>query len=163
MDAVGRGWPCEAKTIARMSRMFGTDVTLLNTTIENADLPSNTFDRAFSISAIEHMPPADIENIMTHVYRVLKPGSDFVLTVDLFLDIAPFSSLSSNLYGSNVDLHWMTRLAPFERTIRAPEELHGFPEFEALKILSDVDQFLRGDHPALVRCLVLGKPDGRID
>lgn len=159
MEAAGRGWPCDEATIARMNRTFGTDVVLANTTIEKAELPSDSFDRAFSISVIEHLPPADVENVMTHVYRVLKPGGEFILTVDLFLDIAPFSAETTNFFGSNIDLQWLTTRAPFECVIGTPDELNGFPEFDAGKIQSDVDQYLCGNYPVLVQCLVLRKPD----
>ena len=159
-DAAGVGWPCDEATIACMNRKFGTDITLRNTTVDNADLTADTFDRAFSISVIEHLPPADIENVMAHVYRVLKPGGDFILTVDLFLDIAPFTSQTNNCYGTNIDLHWLTKLAPFECVMGSSDELYGFPEFDQYKILSEAGQFLRGDYPVLVQCLVLRKPDG---
>lgn len=158
MKAAGRGWPCDAKTIARMNRAFGTNVTLQNTTIEHANLPSDSFDRAFSISVLEHMPDAEIENVVGELYRILKPGGELILTVDLFLDIAPFSTALANPWGRNIDLYWLSRLSPFDRADGKPEELHGFPEFDRQKVEQMSEQLLRGNYPVLVQCLILRKP-----
>ena len=159
MEAAGRGWPCDAATIARINWAFGTNVTLRNTTVEKANLPSDSFDRAFSISVLEHMPDADIQNVMAELYRILKPGGELILTVDLFLDIAPFAPAPANLYGRNIDLDWLSRLAPFERSEGNPEELLGFPEFDRHQVLQMSDQLLQGDtYPVLVQCLILRKP-----
>jgi SAM-dependent methyltransferase len=138
MQAAGRGWPCDAGTIARMNATFGTNVDLRNTTVDKAGLPSDTFDYVYSISVIEHLPPSDIVSVMTNVYRILKPGGEFIMTVDLYLDIAPFTERLANDYGSNIDLHWLSNLAPFELVFGNPMELYGFPEFDRDGVLCKI-------------------------
>jgi SAM-dependent methyltransferase len=83
-EAEGVGWPCEEKAIAQLNRRFGTHVTLCNTTIDRAGLPDNHFDRAFSISVLEHVPSRALAASLEGVYRCLKPGGMFVVTLDLF-------------------------------------------------------------------------------
>ena len=96
MKAAGRGWPCDAKTIARMKSGVRNQRHLAKYDDRTRQLPSDSFDRAFSISVLEHMPDAEIENVMGELYRILKPGGELILTVDLFLDIAPFSTALAN-------------------------------------------------------------------
>jgi hypothetical protein len=96
---------------------------------------------------------------MTNVYRILKPGGEFIMTVDLYLDIAPFTERLANDYGSNIDLHWLSNLAPFELVFGNPMELYGFPEFDRDGVLCNLEQFLCGTYPVLVQCLILRKPE----
>jgi SAM-dependent methyltransferase len=158
MEAAGVGWPCDPAAIARLNRMFGADVELRNTTIENAGLADNEFDCAFSISVIEHLPPADAANVMAHAFRVLKPGGQFVITVDLFLNLVPFTTRTKNNFGLNQNLRALVSGQPWKLVAGKPEELYGFTEFDAEKIQSRLEEFFVGDYPALAQCLVLQKP-----
>jgi SAM-dependent methyltransferase len=158
MEAAGVGWPCDANSIARLNRIFGTDVELRNTTIEKAALADNEFDRAFSISVIEHLPPVDAANVMAHAFRCLKPGGLFVITVDLFLNLAPFTARARNNYGHNQNVRELISRQPWQLVAGRPDELFGHPEFAADKIQSRLDEFFVGDYPALAQCLVLQKP-----
>ncbi len=49
-------------------------------TLEAVHFQSNCFDKVFSICVIEHIP--NYEQVMAEVYRILKPGGMFVLSVD---------------------------------------------------------------------------------
>jgi SAM-dependent methyltransferase len=158
MAAIGVGWPCDESSMRRLNRLFGTSVQLRNTVIERAGLADRTFDVAYSISVLEHLPPEELVTTFTEVYRVLRPGGLFVMTVDLFLNIAPFTSIPHNKFGTNIDLRWLLGQAPFELAVGTPSELHGFEGFAAERVLSNLGDLLVGAYPALCQCLVLRKP-----
>jgi ubiquinone/menaquinone biosynthesis C-methylase UbiE len=158
MAAEGVGWPCDNASMEKLNERFNSNVELRNTTIENAGLSENYFDRAFSISVIEHLPRTNIENVMRHVHRTLKPGGLFILTVDLFLNLYPFCSRSANEHGQNQDVRWMCELEKWQVLVGKNSELYGFSEFNKDAIQSNLEQFLIGrPYPTLVQCLVLRK------
>lgn len=158
MEAQGVGWPCTPDSVARLNRAFGTQVELRNTTVRNAALEPESFDRAVSISVLEHLPRQEIEEVMRTVFACLKPGGTFVITLDLFLDTAPFSDRPRNKYGENVEASWIASLAPFELIVGDRAELFGFPEFDSKRILGNLSEYLIGSYPALAQCMVLKKP-----
>jgi SAM-dependent methyltransferase len=139
-------------------RLFGTRVQICNTTVDNAGLQDKSLDRAFSISVIEHLPRSDAENVMRHVYRVLKPGGLFVITLDLFLNLHPFTSRATNYYGMNQDVRWLLGVTPWEVLVGKRNELFGFEEFNADAVLGRLEEYLVGNYPTLVQCLVLRQP-----
>jgi ubiquinone/menaquinone biosynthesis C-methylase UbiE len=158
LEACGRGWPVDYQSIAKMNRAFGTRVVLKKCFIQDANFLDNSFDRCFSISIIEHLTDKEIISILNHVKRVLKPGGLFILTVDLFLDLKPFTKRESNEYGRNVSIQKLVDLSGMEMTLGKREELFGFPEFDPEKILSDLSRYMLGNgYPALAQLLVLRK------
>ncbi|HXK23643.1 MAG TPA: class I SAM-dependent methyltransferase [Myxococcota bacterium] len=158
MEANGVGWQCDPERMATLNKLFGASVELRNTTIEKAGLESESFDCAYSISVIEHLPDGEISDVMQHVYRVLKPGGFFVLTVDLFLNLQPFTSRESNEYGRNIDVRALAESAPFRLSTGDRAELYGYPEFDKDRIQSQLERYFVGVYPALTQCLVLQKP-----
>lgn len=158
MAAKGVGWPCNQASITKLNAWFGSKVKLFNTTIENAHLEDNSFDRAFSISVLEHLTEQDLESVMSHVFRSLKPGGLFVLTVDLFLNLHPFCSRPANEYGKNQDVHQLIDSEKWELHIGNPAELFGFDAFDKDRILSNLDRYFIGNYPVLAQCVVLRKP-----
>jgi SAM-dependent methyltransferase len=159
MEAAGVGWPCDQNSIGKLNRLFRTQVELRNTTIERAELRDGEFDRAFSVSVIEHLPPADAANVMAHTFRCLKPGGLFIITLDLFLNLHPFTTRQSNDYGVNQSVTGLLGAQPWRLIAGKREELFGFPEFAAEKIQGRLETFLVGSYPALAQCLVLQKPE----
>jgi 2-polyprenyl-3-methyl-5-hydroxy-6-metoxy-1,4-benzoquinol methylase len=152
-----KDWPCNQQSMQTLNRRFKTNVELRNTTIENAGLPGNHFDRAFCISVIEHLSDQNALSVMQHVHQALKPGGLFILTADLFLNVAPFCSRPANDFGMNQNLR---KLIDEKRWhIEAGERncLNGFPEFNPDFILSNLEKYLIGSYPALAQCLVLKK------
>lgn len=158
LDAIGVGWPCTQESIARLNRIFGTSVELRNTTIDKAQLTPNGFQTAFSISVLEHLPKDEIELTMKTVFQSLEPGGKFVITLDLFVNAQPFCSQSDTEFGKNIDVKWLTELAPFEMELGDRKELYGFPEFSADQIQMNLNKYLLGSYPALTQLLVLKKP-----
>jgi SAM-dependent methyltransferase len=158
LEAKGVGWPCDPHTIQNLNRVFGTRVELRNTTISHAQLEPESFDRAYSISVLEHLPEDDIQEVMEIVYSCLKPEGYFTITVDLFLNTSPFTSRDRNGYGKNVDLQWLVGHTPFVLVQANRAELFGYPEFDRDRIQSNLEHYFIGSYPALIQCLVLQKP-----
>jgi SAM-dependent methyltransferase len=158
MEARGVGWPCDLRSMEKLNHLFGTNIELFNTTIENAALGENTMDRAFCISVIEHLPDTDIIEAMRHVHRCLKFGGLFILTVDLFLNLSPFCSRASNQFGINRNVKWITELENWKLMVGSPQELFGFDTFNADAILANLEKYMIGrNYPAMAQCLVLQK------
>ena len=90
---------------------------------------------------------------------VFEAGGVFVLTIDLFLDLHPFSVQKTNKYGRNINLAELVAIKPFKLVFGDTRELFGFPDFEAKSIFDKKDEYLIGyGYPAMVQCLVLEKP-----
>jgi SAM-dependent methyltransferase len=148
-------WPCNPEAMQRLNRRFGTHVVLVNTTIDKASLTEASFDRAFSISVIEHLAPHIAAEIVRSVHFCLKPRGLFVLTADLFLNVKPFSSRLENQFGRNQDLSKLIDLEAWELLIGDRSRLYGFAEFDSDDVLSHLEDFYVGNYPALAQCLVL--------
>jgi hypothetical protein len=158
IEAQGQGWPCDLASMSRLNHCFGTNVELRNTTMENANLGDGTVDRVFSLSVVEHLTYQDIESAMKHVYRCLRVGGLFILTVDLFLNLNPFCSRSFNEFGRNQNIRWMIELENLELVGGIREQLFGFESFNTNTILSNLDKYLIGRYyPTIVQCVVLKK------
>lgn len=158
MSARGLGWPVDQESVALLNRRFGTQVQLKNCFIDAAGLESESFDRAVSVSVFEHIPPDDILTVLSHVRRILKPGGLLVLTVDLFLDLHPFTSVHANKFGTNISTRWLVEESGFDLVGGCPEELYGFAEFRPQRILERLPEFLIGTGwPTLAQNLVLRK------
>jgi len=158
MEAHGQGWPVDQHSMARLNSHFGTHITLHNCFLHEAPLAPATFDRAFSISVLEHIPVEEISTTIVRIYDLLKPGGYLVVTLDLFINLAPFCSRTSNEYGSNVPARLIAEAAPFELLFGDRRELLGYPEFDPDRILSMLEQLMLGEYPALAQLMVLKKP-----
>jgi SAM-dependent methyltransferase len=157
-EAAGLAWPLDASVFARLNRCFRTDVVLRECFIEEAQLPDASFDRVVSISVVEHIPHEDLLTLLEHVSRVLKPGGLFVMTVDLFLDLEPFTTERSNRFGRNVSLEWLIRESGLELLRGTRAELYGHEEFDPERIISRKDQYFVGTRwPTMVQTVVLRK------
>ncbi len=158
LEAKGVGFPCTEESVAYLNRCFNTNVTLINKTIDQANLKNNNFDCAFSISVIEHLPLEDRVNVMRNVYRSLRPGGIFIITVDLFPELFPFTDRLENMWGSNINIMDLAKIAPFELVEGVTSELFGFADFNAEHILNCREVYLCGKYPAFAQCFILRKP-----
>jgi SAM-dependent methyltransferase len=150
------GFHIDQASVDALNSVFGTTVNILTYTIENAPLREAFYDRAFSLSVIEHLAPETIDAVMDKIHYVLKPGGLFVLTVDLFLDLVPFTGKSSNKWGRNIPITTLIDRSRFELIYGAREELFGFEEFDARKVLENAHQYFIGrNYPTLIQTLVL--------
>ncbi len=156
--AHGKGWPVTTGTIAALNNQFASHVELKNCFIEDAGIKDESIDHVISISTIEHIPDDDIQSILGHVHRVLKPGGVFIVTLDLFLDIQPFSGQANNRYGKNVSTKWLVEQSGLNLVYGNPAELYGFPEFDGKEVYNNREKYLvGGGYPAMVQMMVLQK------
>ena len=143
---------------AVLNRIFGTAVRLERSTLAEADLDSNSFDCAFCISTLEHVPEDEIRRMTHEVRRVLRPGGRFVVTVDLFLDVAPFAQAQRNRWGTNISIRDLVEQSGMGLVVGDRRELMGFPEFDPERIRARLDDYYVGEwYPTLVQMLVLEK------
>jgi len=150
--------PLDPTTMARLNRVFGTDVELRKTVLQDAGIADRSVDRVFSISAIEHIPAEELPDLARHIARILRPGGQCVLTIDLFLDLAPFTTKQQNFYGRNADVRAFVEDSGLELVVGAPEELHGYDEFDPQSILSRLGEFFIGSgYPVCAQACVLEK------
>ncbi|HVF21923.1 MAG TPA: class I SAM-dependent methyltransferase [Pyrinomonadaceae bacterium] len=91
-----------------------TGIKFLRGDMTEVPLESDSQDRAFSISVMEHVPPDVRRRGMQELARILKPGGRAILTVDMSMWFAMNRPLELvyesglNFYGL-VDLRWPTR------------------------------------------------------
>lgn len=155
-EAAGLAWPLDISLFALLNRRFRTDVMLRKCFLEEAQLQDATFDRVVSISVVEHIPREKTHTLLEHVRRVLKPGGLFVMTVDLFLDLEPFTTEKCNRFGKNVSLEWLIRESGLELVRGSPAELYGHESFDADRILAQKDRYFVGSRwPTMVQTVVL--------
>lgn len=145
---------------AELNRVFGTDVVLHRKTLPDADL-HGTFSAVLCISTIEHLSPEDVEATLLAAKKVLEPGGLVVLTVDLFLNLSPFSSRTSNVWGTNASIAWMDEILGYEMVSGDRSELYGYPQFTTEHILSQLETFAMGIHyPNLAQLVTFRAPGG---
>jgi hypothetical protein len=78
--------------------------------------------------------------------------------VDLFLDLLPFTRAEANKFGQNVSIRWLVENSGLDLVAGRPEELYGFEEFDAVRVLGKLPELRIGSRwPALVQTLVLRK------
>lgn len=152
----GHGWEVTHAMHEKLNRVFGTQCVLHKCGIEDARLDPCAFDRAFSVSVMEHMPEEAIREGMKTVCRSLKPGGLFVLTIDLFLDLIPFSRKTENKWGRNISVRDLVNMGEYELVVGERSELYGFPEFNSERVLANLSEYFIGTgYPTLVQGVVL--------
>jgi SAM-dependent methyltransferase len=154
MSAAGRGWNVDPRLHRRLTRAFGGEVSLRPTTIGQAGIPDQSVDVLLSISTLEHLTPEDVAEFCRHAHRVVRPDGVAVITVDLYLDLTPFTEEGSNEYGRNLDVRRLLHDAGLELMVGEPSELLGFPSFVPEDIRANADRYLRGPWPAFAQCVV---------
>ncbi len=161
MAARGRGWDLDPDQHAFLSKVYDAPVTLHPTTLGGAGFMDQSVDALVSISTIEHFAPEDLAELARETRRVLRPGGHLVLTIDLFLDVAPFTTRESNEYGANFDVKRLLDEIGATLVTGDTEVLVGYSEFDPDRIQSNLSQYLIGSmYPALSQCLV-ARVDGR--
>lgn len=155
LAAAGVGFELDPQVHRKLCRVFRSPVDLVSTTIERAGIPDRSVDVLLSVSALEHFAVEDLEELTIQARRILKPQGVVILTVDLFLDLHPFSDARSNVYGQNVDLCDLLERASLDLRTGNREELLGFPEFNPRRILARLSTYhVATGYPVLAQCLV---------
>ena len=130
---------------AALNRAFGTNVVLHHSTLPETDLAAGDFSAIFCISTLEHLPSEEIEATLSAVRKLLAPGGLVVLTIDLFLDLAPFCSRTTNRWGINVPVAWIEELLGYPIVTGERAELYGYREFSTDQILCRLEEFSIND------------------
>lgn len=151
-------WKYDTRKMSTLNRIFGTDVELLPSTIQDANLDEGEYDRVFAISVLEHLKPEHRREAMSACYRCLKPGGKLVATIDLFLNLTPFCSRTENEFGTNANIKELTSEEPWLMLEGETSQLHGYDEFDHQQILCDLEKYYIGRYPAMAQCIVLQKP-----
>lgn len=144
-DSASMGWHVDGRTIATLNHAFGTSVELRKTFLEDAGFASASVDSLYCISTLEHVPESEIAGLAREIGRILKPGGFAVLTIDLFYDLAPFTSRLTNLHGRNIDVRALVEDTGLGLHIGERSQLCGYPEFDPEVILSRATEFVQGD------------------
>src|SRR5262249_7426767 len=134
MERHSLNWRYDLSSFSRFNAVFGTNVKLIPSTIDRANLPLASFDFAYSVSVLEHLSSDEIRSIMTGVFQRLRPGGFFAITLDLFLEVVPLGPNVEDEYGTNVDVKQICEMAPFVLAVGNRSELNGFPEFDPERI-----------------------------
>ena len=143
---------------AALNRTFDTNVILHRSTLPEAKLDGD-FSAAVCISTLEHLPKKSIQSTLTAVKSLLRPGGLMVLTIDLFLNLEPFCSRSTNVWGTNVSVAWIQDLLGYPVTVGDKTELYGYAEFSTDRILSRLDEFAIGSrYPQLAQLVTFQAP-----
>lgn len=146
------------ETFKSLNRIYGTNVKSKVSGLTGANLDADSVDVLFSISVLEHLPLSVFEETIREAFRVIKPGGLFVITLDLFLDLAPFTSRQTNDYGCNQSVARLVELSEMQLALGNKEELLGFTEFDVDQIQSQLSNFFIGKgYPAMTEMLVLKK------
>ena len=153
--------PAKLALHARLNRAFRTDVRLIRSTLPAAGLPPGSVDRIYSISVLEHLEPEALHATMASIGEVLRPGGLVVITLDLFLDLWPFTDVATNRFGRNMSVLDLVASSGLELVWGRQSELFGYPGFSVGSVLARLHQYYVGrQHPCLAQLLVLRKPGG---
>jgi 2-polyprenyl-3-methyl-5-hydroxy-6-metoxy-1,4-benzoquinol methylase len=153
-------WRFSHMDLKKLNHAFGGRVNFVRAKIQNVRLKSNTFDRVYAISVLEHLRENDISQIMQCIADILKPGGYFIGTLDLFMKLAPFTDVESNIFGKNISIKTLFDPAYFEMVIGNKYELYGYDEFVPDEISARVSrkEFYTYDQ-VVSQCVVLKKKD----
>lgn len=152
-------WDGSPEVHARLNRAFGTDVSLALVRAEDFDTVDASFDRIYCISVIEHLEHDEALATMARFGRLLKPDGLCVMTVDLCLDIHPFTKVEANSIGVNKDIAELVAASGLDLVSGYRDELFGFPEFDPATVRALIPDLLVGRFhiPVVAQMFVLRK------
>lgn len=154
LEAAGVGFDLDEARHARLSGIFG-QVDLRPTTIAHAGLTEGDTDLLLAVSVLEHFASEDLDELAREARRILRPGGWLVCTLDLFIDLIPFTSRARNEWGENVNVEALLARCGFRLVHGDPEELNGFAVFDAERVQAGLGGLLLGrGYPALTQCVV---------
>jgi SAM-dependent methyltransferase len=142
----------------RWTRAFGVTVRTFRGDAMEFPEPPGTFDVAYCLSVIEHVPTAELrKRLMMGVHRQLRRGGLFVLTIDVALWLHPFTREAGLPELRNVSVAELMSYAPFQLVFGKEAELIGMPGFDPTAILrrAEAGEFLVDGNRLATQCLVL--------
>jgi SAM-dependent methyltransferase len=155
LKARGRGWDVDFASHEQLCKAFGAPVKLVNATLGEANIESQSADVVLAVSVLEHLAAEDVEELVRHIPRILRPGGVLIATVDLFLDLAPFTSKTKNEWGVNLDIRDFLTRSNMCLDEGEPKELCGFDAFQPVNVLEKLPTYaLSSGYPCLSQCFV---------
>ena len=80
------------------------------------------------------------------------------MTVDLFLNLEPFSQRKTNKWGTNVSVKWIADMLDMQLVEGQKSELYGYDEFSTENILEHLEDYaMHCDYPQLAQLMVFEK------
>lgn len=154
LNASGLGWQVDPTFHQLLAETYRAPVQLHPTTFQDAGFPDGSLDVVLSVSTIEHFGPEDLQTFAESARRALKPGGHLVLTIDLFLDLFPFTDREHNRWGTNMSVATLIEALDAAIVVGDREVLYGYPEFDARRIQADLSEYMIGAYPTLTQCVV---------
>jgi SAM-dependent methyltransferase len=154
LAAKGRGWEVPGAAHEYIAKIFRAPARLIPTTLDHTGLPAHSVDLVLTISTLEHLTAGELDVVADSIRQLLKPGGPIVMTVDLFLDLAPFTAVQRNKWGTNIDIQAFLTRAGVELIAGDPRQIFGFPGFDREAIARNRESFLMGGDASLAQCLV---------
>jgi SAM-dependent methyltransferase len=154
MNSTGVGWEVDPTFHQLLAKTYRAPVQLHPATFDEAGFQDCSLDVVLSVSTIEHFGPDDLRKFAQTARRALKPGGHLVLTIDLFLDLVPFTHRESNRWGVNMSVASLLEEVGATIVVGDQRVLYGFPEFDARRVQADLSQYMIGKYPTLTQCVV---------
>jgi SAM-dependent methyltransferase len=155
-DGAAYGWGSTPITHADLNAAFHTDVTPFPVRLEDTGFTDSSIDYVTCVSTIEHIPFEGACSLLEKAGQLLRPGGRFVATIDLFLNLEPWTRKTQNKWGTNLNVFELLKAAPdLELVVGEPSQLYGFPEFDPDAILEDLEKYYIGEYPCFAQCIAL--------
>lgn len=150
-------WEFSDKKFCALNRAFCDQrVRFIRSHLKEAALEDGAFDLVLAISVIEHLAATEALDLVNRIADLLKPGGQFIATVDLFLDLIPFTEKVRNIYGTNISIKNLVDASGLKLVAGHTPELYGYPNFDSNQIAKDrLDYYMANN--VLTQCLILEK------
>jgi 2-polyprenyl-3-methyl-5-hydroxy-6-metoxy-1,4-benzoquinol methylase len=152
------GWGSENVSHQDLNSAFHTSVIPVPMKLEDTDFSPGTIDYVTCVSTMEHVTFGGSVNLIKAAAKALRVGGQLVATVDLFIDLKPFTKRTSNGWGSNLNLGKLFMAEEqFKLVAGDPAQLYGCEGFDAKQIQERCAEFYLGEYPCFAQCFVLEK------
>jgi 2-polyprenyl-3-methyl-5-hydroxy-6-metoxy-1,4-benzoquinol methylase len=153
LRAGGLGWNVDLDLHKWLCKRYKLDITVISENLSDAPLDANSVDVFLSVSSLEHFSTSDLDATARCMATLLKPTGIAVITADCFLDLKPFTTRTTNKWGTNISVHEFLEAANLRLSDGNPKELLGFPEWDTDEILSQLSNYHVGTgYPCLAQC-----------
>lgn len=153
-------WGSMRVELNQLNSAFHASVRPLGVPLEEAEFARDSLDYVLCLSTIEHLTEGAAVRLLQAAALVLRPGGRLICTVDLFLNLEPWTSRTSNRWGGNLDIARLIAAEPrLTLVVGDRSQLLGFDEFDKQLVLERLADYLVGDYPCLAQCFVLEKTE----
>lgn len=147
-------WGFELSSHEYLCKLYGVSVQLVPDTLPGAGFAAESADVVLSISVLEHLQDDDLEQAAAEIKRILRPDGIVVMTVDLFLNLAPFTKIETGDWGRNINVRHFLELTDLELVFGDPTELLGFDAFCPDAVLKNASSYLISSANSMAQCMI---------